>query len=751
MEIRTDLQSLNSVGSLQQGFRQINVDAKINTNDTLVRSEAPDLSLKKPEISVDKTAETQVATPEPKVASPLTNASGAIPGPSGAIISAQLQKLEKIGVQFLEKRLIPMPFLKHKKISAEEAASVLTSGNKSKISKLRVQSGKAAPMPVADFSDIGELSAFKGLGIMPAQEKDLAGFLKYAGSIGIEFKTDDAKNVGEYGAYNLLTTGWGIAGQNPKPVQLVREGVSIMTLKPGENKSPQDLKKELEETWKAIDSLKTFKEPKKYYKSLSKPCMNMSFLEKFQALDKMDKYCDRALSNYDITTTHAKDKAELHEMTDILNNQQMITAYSEPEFDPPDVELMMKKGVPDDASPTDKAEVIRDLRKQITSGPSGNYYRERQAFVRDSFKLVQKNSKDGKDFLRVSKLYLNMTDAMGISSNHSGHDYLGLFKNAKKAFGFITGQLKRQQDEAEAFIGLLKGSSVEQAKERFQFIQMPVKTEDIATRVKISHALIKTPGFEENYRIVLENTEPGQNPMELVDLMKRIRGEYKKDDFNSKKAFMDVIQTIALNGLSVSEGNEAINVLKTSLDMGMTGLRTLSAPVVNSSFQERKNLLLKLRGNYGTDKGSYRDEKEEVKYDKNAIEDYKLISSTIIKGETLQNATDRFQMVFDNLGGYSNIKEVRDAYIVITEGTKAGGSVMSSELIQKALLGGKNKDEVRKILSDGIKEAAAKSKDLSPQRNGKIVQDEEKVIIGGVKLDKQKFDNLLRILDKKGE
>ncbi len=760
MEIRSDINSLRETGSFRSITSGSAKDAVINTTDSLVKAEVLGDSFKKPEIRASEPEKTEEATEtvqavESQEANPSATGSNslstsgidAVPGPSTAIISAQLQKLERIGVQFLKKRLIPVPFLKHKKISADEAASVLTSGNKSKISRLRAQAGKAEPMPLTDFNDIGELSSFRGVGVMPSQEKDLSEFLKYAGSIGLEFKTDDAKNVGEYGAFNLLTTGWGIAGQNPKPVELVREGVGIMTLKPGENKSPQDLKKELEETWKAIDHIKTFKEPKKYFKGLSKPYQGMSFLEKYQIFDNMDKYCDRALQNYETVTANTRDKKELAEISDILINQEMITAYREPEFDPPDVELMMKKAVPDDASPREKAEVIRGLRRQITGGSTSNYYRERQAFVRDSFKLVQSSSNNGKEFLRLSKLYLSMIDSMGISSNNSESYYPGSFKNAKKTFGFITDQLKGNQDESEAFVGLLKGSTLEQAKERFQSIQMPVKTEDIATRIKVSHALIKTAGFEDNYRLVLENLEPGQDPMELTDLMKTVRNHYKEDDGNSKKAFMDVVQTISLNGLSIREGYDAINILSSSLDRGMDGLRALSLPVGDSSFQDRRNLLAKLRGNYTADNRSYNYDEITARHDRYALEDYKIISSSLAKGETLQNAADRFQIVFDALGGAEHRDEIYDFYNVITESAKNGGSLLSNELVQKALVGGKNRDEMRKLLKEGLKEAARNAQGNNPQTNGKIVQDNEKVIIGGVKVDKKKYENLLKVLE----
>ena len=755
MEIKTNLSAINVLGQMGLTKPGAEKSAVINTNDSVVKSAATDNSFKKPVIETAKTGQAEevkeTIPAKTTSTSPSTAGIEGTPGPSTAIVSAQLQKLSQIGVEFLAKRAIPIPFAKHKKIDAESAASVLTSGNKGKISKLRAKIGKAAPMPINDFGDIGEISAFKGVGVMPAREKDLAGFLKYAGSIGLEFKTDDTKNVGEYGAYNLLTTGWGISGQNPKPVELVREGVSIMTLKPGENRSSQDLKKELEESWKAIDQIKEFKKPENYYKELSKPFMGMSFMEKHSYFDKMDRYCDRALENYQTITANAADKKELDEVTDIIENQEMITCYREPEFDPPDVELMMKKPIPDDASPTDKAEVIRNLRTQVTSGPTGNYYRERKAFVRDSFKLVQKSSKNGKDFLRLSKLYLEMIDNMGVGSSHSGDTYQFLFKKAKTAFGFITDQLKSKQDEAEAFVGLLKGSSVEKAKKRFQSIQMPVKTEDIATRVKVSHALIETKGFEDNYRTVLESAEPGQDPMELVDLMKRVRNHYGDDDSNSIKAFIDVNQSITMNGLTISEGNAALGILGSSLSIGVEGLKELAQPVRNEPFSNRKNLLTKLRSNYGKEKGVMRTDNEYVKYDKNALEDYRLVKSTLIKGESLEDAGDRFQMVFDNLGGYQNSPEVRDAYIIITESMKEGGSPLSSELIQKAVLKGKNQDEIRKILREGIKEAVKNSGNNPAKANGKIEQDEEKVIIGGVKLDKQKYENILKVLEKTNE
>ncbi len=744
MEIRTDIQSLNSIGPLQQGVRQINNYAKINTNDVLVKSETPDASLQKPEVNVEKTVETQAVVEKPEVVSPLTAAIGATPGPSTAIISAQLQKLEKIGVQFLEKRLIPIPLLKHKKIGADTASSILTSGNKSKLSRLRAKSGSAVPVPVTDFNDIGELSALKGVGVLPSEGKELAGFLKYAGSLGLEFRTDDSKNVGEYGAYNLLTTGWGIAGQTPKPVELVREGVSIITLKPGENRSPEDLRKELDECWKAIDEINGYKEPKKYFQSLSKPFEDLSFLEKFQAYNQMDKYCDRALSNYEITTKYAKDKKEMQEIADLLNKQEILEIYKEQEFDPADVELMMKKPIPDDVSPKEKSEVIRGLRRQITYGNNSSFFKGRKQFIRDSFKLVQKSSKDGKDFLRLSKLYLNIVDALRIGGWKKESEFDDAFYFTKKAFNFITGQLKGNQNDAETFVGLLRGSSIDRAKKRFQFIQTPVKLEDMETRINVAHTLAETPGFEENFRMVLENVEPGKDPADLTALIMGIREIYKDDDAGSKKAFMDVINAIQMSGLTFIESIEAMDVFGSSLEKSVEGFKVLSVPVGGSSLGDRKNLLSKLRSNYKA--LDNKDISKNEGNDNNALEDYKLVSSTVLKGETLKQAGDRFQMIFDNLGGAKHIEEVRDMYTVVTESMKEGNSILSNELIQKVLLGGKNRDEIRKMLMEDIRDAANMSKNGEPQANRKIVQDKEKVIIGGVKLDKKKYDNLLRVL-----
>lgn len=752
MEIRSDISSLRSAGSFASLTSGADKGAVINITDSLVKAETIDSSYKRPEIRISEAGAAEeikeVKTGRAGSSFAVMSGADAIPGPSTAMVAAQIQKLASVGFEFLTERSIPIPFMKHKKIDANEAASILSSGDKGKISRLRVKSEKTDPVPITNFNDIGELSAFKGLGTMPGEAKDLAEFLKYAGGIGLEFKTDDAKNVGEYGAYNLLTTGWGIAGQNSKPVELVREGVSIMTLKPGENRSPQDLKKELEETWSAVDKLKTFEKTEKYYNTLGKPFQDMSFVERFRAFDCMDKYCGRALANYEIAVKHAGNRKEFTEMVEVLDKQELIGYRKNSEFDPEDVEIMMKKVIPNDLSVAEKADILRGLRHHISKD---EFEKGKKAFVRSSFQLVQKNSGDGKDFLRLSKLYLSMASAIGIGLKGYDENYPGYFENAKKTFGFITDQLNGKQTESEVFIGLLNGNSMDEAKKRFQFIQTPVKNEDIATRVKVAHALNSTAGFEENYKAVLENTDPGKNPMDLVNLMKRIRGAYKEDDFNSKKTFVDVKQLIALNGLSVPEGNEAMSILVSSLEKGIEGLRTLSSPIGNESFDVRKNLLAKLRSNYGTDKGSERTKREYLKYDDNSLEDYKLITSTLLKGETLEDAGNRFQMVFDGLGGYKHIQEVRDAYNVITEGAKNGGSALTNELIQKALLNGKNKSEVRKILREGIDEAARQFKDPIRHSNGKIVQDEEKVIIGGVKLDKQKYENLLKVLDQPGK
>lgn len=753
MEIRNDLSTLQNTGAFRSITSTGDKAAVINTQDTVTSAEAAVSIIKKPVIRAEKTEETREAKAAAEVkeadavkAEPVSSSvTGAesIPGPSAAIISAQLRKLEKTGIQFLEKRLIPIPFLKHKKIDADKAASILTSGNKGKISKLRVKAGNTAAVPLADLNDIGELSAFKGMGVIQAKEKDLSEFLGYAGKIGLEFKTDDAKNVGEYGAYNLLTTGWEIAGQTPKPVQLVREGVGIMTIKPSEKRSSQQLREEMEESWNAVEHINKMKSKKGILKALSKPLFDLSFIEKYRGWDQLDRYSDISLQKYNIILKHAQNKEEFDEIVDIMKNQGR-DRNDNSEFHPDHTELIMKKAFSDDATLREKSEIVRTLKNQCPREIRDSSL----AFSVKSFKLIQEKSGSGTEFRKRAKIYSNMISAMEIDSGIHFKSNTNGMAAPKKAFEFIIDQLRGDEDDAKAFIGLLKGSTVDEAKKRFQTFQTAVRTENMDTRIKVSHGLMGTTHFEEDYKTVLENLEPGENPDDLVNLAKNLRKYYEDDTLNMKKSFVEIKEVASRAGGSATECIEVLDAVSSKMDIAMDILKTVAKPVGNESFRAQVDLFKEMRSKYS--KSGYSDSVTK-EYDYKGLKDYSIIVDGKLQNETLGAATDRFKLIFDNLGGKEHIEEVRDSYIMVSQGMKEGGSVLSNELIQKALLNGKNKEEIGRILREGIKEAAKLSREDPARENGKIEQDEEKVVIGGVKLDKQKYDNLLRILDKKGE
>lgn len=750
MEIRTDLTSMQNVGSFNSITSAGNKDAVIDTRDKVTTAESAVSIIKKPVFKSEKVEEVketgEVREAEEVKVEPATSAvTGAesISGPSAAMVSAQLRKLEKTGIQFMQKRLIPIPFLKHKKIDSEKAASILVSGKESKIGSLRVKAGgNISPVPFTSMEDIGELSGFKGLGIMPSKEKEMADFMSYAGKIGLEFKTDDANNVGDYGAYNFLTTGWEIAGQSPKPVQLVREGVSIMTVKPGDKRTAAELKKELEESWNCMDSVKKINYSKSIFKSFSKPLFGLSFIEKYKAWDVMDKYSDGAIDKYNVIMKYAQTKEEFDEIVDILRNQGR-GSNDKSFFSPDDTKLMMKKVLKDDASFTDKAKVIREL-KYLT--PSK--IRSDSGFMKKSLLLIQKQSRNGAEFVKNAKLYTDMITAMEIKSDlHFKYNTDGM-SAPKKAFSFIMDQLRGDEDDASAFIGLLKGSTVDEAMKRFQIFQTAVKTEDVNTRIKVSHALIKTKGFEENYRTVLENLEPGEDPQGLINCVKMLRNYYDNDTLNLKRTLVEIRERTAEAGGSIDKSNDIMETISSTMDVAMDVIGTVAKPLAGTGFAERADVFIAIRKNYPKEAHSS-DEKKRL--DMLAIEDYSVIVDGRVPTESLQDAVDRFNFILEKLKQSAHITDIRDFYIMISEGLKQGNVIHINELIEKALLFGKYWKEISEILREGIKEAAAKSGNLQDKGSGRIEQDEEKVVIGGVKLDKQKYDNLLRILEKKGE
>ena len=738
MEIRTNLNKMNISGSINVTKPKFDNAAVIDTNDSVSKAEMSDTSFKKPEIKTEKSGEVRNSGDvKPEPGSSLITGAETIPGAAASVVKVQLQKLEKTGVQFMEKRLIPTPFFKHKAIDTDRAASILTSGNKSKIGRLRVKTDNTDPVPITNLNDIGELSGFKGIGAMPSSEKDMSDFIGYAGKIGLEFKTDDSNNVGEYGAYNLLTTGWGIAGQSPKPVQLVRDGVSLMTIKPGDRRSDKELRQELDTAWKAMEKIKELNAKTGVYKALNKPLFDLSFVEKYNAMDVMDFYSGRALSKYNFITKHAQNKDEFNEIVDILKGQTK-DVFDNSEFDSDHVQLLMKRDLPSDLSPREKSEVMRDIRKnkpRIDDTPS---------YITDSFKYLRKKSGNGEEFRNNAKTFCEMVSAMR-DNNRTHFDNTNAMSAPKKAFEFITEQLNGNKEDVNAFIGLLRGSSVDEAKTRFQALQTPVKTEDLQTRIKTSHELLGTERFDENYKIVLENLGPGENPTGMVKLVKSLRVFFKDDSPNLRKQLLEVKSLASGANGSLEKCSEVLDKMHYDLDMGMEALKTIAKPAGSLNFSEKADSFKAIRDIY-PESASYRDYLE--RNEKNAIEDYSTVVKGKFMGETLQEATNRFIMLFNNLGGSKSIENVRSSYTLVSREMKEGNTVLSNDVIQKALLQGKNLIEVGKILSEEAGEDTTQSKGQPTGQNNRIEQDDEKVIIGGVKLSKKKYENILRIFDQ---
>lgn len=770
MEIRSDITSLNKTNKTGL-FRSITKGtdkyATIDTTDSLAKAEVTDNSFRRPEVGASETGKTNKAGSSKQGLSdyktPTVTGVDATPGVVAAIVATQLQKLENLGVTYELKPAVPLPFVSNKQIDAKEAASILSADDNKMSGRLRAKIDGITPLPLADLNDVGELSAFRGVGVMPARWEELAEFLKYAGEQKLEFRTDDRKNVGEYGAYNLLTTGWEAAGQKPETVNITFGGVGIMTLKPGEHRSFQELKKEFEETLEAVEKLQGISGNALHFDELNKPFMNLSFLDKFRIMDRLDGSNNDALYGYQMISKYAADKNDLSSIMNAIDDPKMF------DLKPTDIRLIAMKAFPDDVSPREKADVLNNIKMQIVKRPNERLSEGQRNFLRNSFQLIQKKADNGQDFLRLSKVFLKMTDAMGIESSADKYlfesTWIKPFDESKKVFNYITDKLKGKQEESEAFIGLLRGTSIEGAKWRMEFIMRPVKGEDYPTRVKVAHSLAETPGFNSNFQTVLKNTEPGQDPMELVDLMKNIR-RYYGDDVSSVKAFVDTKTNISDTGLTIPQGCSVLSIFTTDMEKGIEAMKEIASPVGSESFEDRRNLLAALRDNYKLD--AYYDvdslfkDKKLARFDNSALDDYRLVITSMLPGETLEQAGERFHRVFEVLKGRDNSAEVRDAYLVITESMKGGNSFIPADLLSKALLTGRKPEDVRKILRDGLTEASEKLRKQgrdafgeiaggagsSTDKTHEIIQDNEKVIIGGVRLDKKRFDNILRILDQ---
>lgn len=752
MNIGSDYNVTRKSGTFPSGGTANINNIPINTTDTLTKSVPADPSFKRPNFArgnePQETAggnETSPSSSTYNAVSPAMEAPGAVPGISSAVISTQLKNLADAGVKFLK---VSDFFIlsRNKEISPDEAASVLTKGDIAEIAKLRVETDKKmAPQPMVDSGDVAELAAFKGLGEMPKEKKEMADFLKAVTEKGWELRTEDGKKQGAYGAFNLLTTGWNVDGGEPRKVNITKSGFVLMTIDPAGGKDPAALTTEFGKLNESVKFLGDLDYSGYYLKQISKPYLDMTFGERVEFFRYLDLSAKKALEKYEIAKDICKDKNKLLEVGDVMKKQTGVHWGHDSEFDMDDFQFLLEKGKKNDVSPADKAETMRRIRKHFFNT---DYRYDRRKVVRRACELSLYNSKDKNDFKRLSKHYENLLENLGLSDKSDNGDCYRRDLYAGIGFEYIIDVLKGNEEETSAFVDMVKEKYVGSPDEmkavtqRFELVRKPVKDEDFSIRAKVGISLAGTEGFETNFKAVMENLKPGNASEDLVNLMKHIRAYSGSGDEDSRQVFEAIIKSTEEKGIPLADTNEILNLFDQKLLYGMDAYEQMATPVKDEGYRERKAILKELRDSYGTDTGYERYMGTHQNDDPYAIDDYMIIKSHMTDTETLRDAATRFMTIRKSQGDHFNRETAIYIYTILSEGMKRGKDIMADQGFIKALMSAGNMEEVKKILAESKEEAAK-----GPSAH-KIVQEKDQVIIGGVRLERKKYNNLLRIRDK---
>lgn len=870
MEIRRDLSIQQSIAGDTPFKAKEQTSASINLDDRFSSGSRVEKLPSKPFITETPKVEAEKETSQPRsfanVVSPYigTSASMALvsgaPGAAAQTINAEaltktLKALEGKDVKFFEEKSFYIPLIqdKFKSVGSETVAEKLTEGSVEDRKKLRVQTSGATMLPIMDEKDVRELEAFQVTGsVFSLPFNTTSEFLNDSAKSGMELKTPAGANLGAYGAYNYLTTGWEDAGVEKGEVHLVRNGVTIMSLTPEKMNDSFEVQKELKDSWDAYNSLE--KLGKKFMTGISETGGNLPFAKKYDIFSRIkgQRYSnEEALTIYGVITkrTDAKESFEdaANYFIDLRDNLKDMSGYqdilqvfnyakgtlqgkpilekafaenikktqdinssikamrlmttpvaNESFYDRRDamqslVDTVGKDGVeayevvntyrsPDEnikdaaseyadlAKDTDyykKSQVPRAfeyLRTTLKGQPDmQSHFKTLFKRIKDQFETVQmmntlKTDFKGSTFDSRVKIMSDLMDTNSVNSAREDFDWLKTqvkpgekfedvgniyidFRRsakdsdypdnyAKEAFRFAREELKGDPAKTTVFRQLFENAkNADRAKKAYETIQQPVGGETFDERKNTALKLVPYEGFAENYKAVCDHIYSGDTMEKVADQLVAVHKTMNNSNYyikNSREAFIDMKEKSKNDPITFDRYMKLVQEFK-NFDTAKSAQELLNKPVKAESYEDREKVLMDMFKWEAGANGANED----------ALANYKLLAERLDKNETLPEAQSRFKLFFDVLGSREHSQETRDAFTFIADGIDNGtfkdktAADMTKELV-KALL-----------ISDNLEDAKEQVLHQINQQNGgeankTIKQDDEYVIIGGVKLKKKK-------------
>jgi len=335
------------------------------------------------------------------------------------------------------------------------------------------------------------------------------------------------------------------------------------------------------------------------------------------------------------------------------------------------------------------------------------------------FEFIKAHTGKKEKLADVGKTFVDLLSAAGVGCYSS--------QKTRKAFKYTRDKLKNDPSKIRSFTRILeKSKSYKDTVKIYEHIQKPVKNEDYKIREKVALRLmelelVQWQWFKKVYDTIGRHIYSGEDLKKVTEQFVAIYQAQGNNSYSYEKsleAFTDMKEKSKTDRKSF---DRYINVLKVLKDVDRTkeAMNLLNRPVKNESYDDREAILLEQNKTL----------QDSDNFSKEAIENYRVISSKIDKSETLKQANFRFRKLSDVLDGRKNPEKVRDAFSFIADemkdGTFPGKSVKEvTDMLVKALL-----------VSDSLSDA----KDYlihqqNPGKDGKIEKEDGFVVIGGVKL-----------------
>lgn len=186
-------------------------------------------------------------------------AASSVPGPASLPIAEMLKKLEGAKVKFYRERIFRIPYFMNKyvEINTDEASQIMTSGSKGQKNRLAAFVEKNTTVDKLKEDDLRDLITYKDLDKTGSVgSNQLVNFLKEAEKEGFYLQIRHSENKGSFTAIRHLQGRGTDETDKDKPVDVIRNGTVVLSIKTDEVDNMRSLQPELKKYKDVFDQLK---------------------------------------------------------------------------------------------------------------------------------------------------------------------------------------------------------------------------------------------------------------------------------------------------------------------------------------------------------------------------------------------------------------------------------------------------------------------------------------------------------------